>query len=312
MPPEALSTVHWASKSADGRFDDFPSHLGAALTLVCDRREEVIDELPMRIEGTNRYIFLETGDVADKRLVSPLKIEDPTSAFTNLCVKLASLNQEAEVAITTAINLHYGAVLLFDRDLAAAYTLMIAGIETLSRQFGTPPTYWAAWDRAEHWDKFIRKNGLSAEQGTALREDLMKDRQLRLKETFVNYVLSRLPDAFWSTPWQDYLYAIDGGAGCWKEGDWRPASEMRDFLPEDKAILRNCLRRSYDARSSFVHAGQRIVSVVSQMRELIAPASGDRPLAFAVLRSILTALIFVELDDNSRSYELPEILLKHQ
>jgi hypothetical protein len=230
----------------------------------------------------------------------------------DLCAKLASLDQEVEAVIATAINLHYGAVLLFDRDLAAAYTLIIAGIETLSRQFGAPPADWSAWDRAEHWDKFINKNGLSAEQGDALREDLMKDRQLRPKETFVNYAVSRLPDALWSTSWQDYLYSVDAGAGSWKEGDWQPAKQMRDFLPEDRVTLRDCLHRSYNARSSFVHTGQRVVNVASQLRELVTPASGDRPLGFAVLCSILSALIFVELDENSGSYELPEILLKHQ
>jgi hypothetical protein len=73
---------------------------------VCDRRVEVIDELPVRLEGTDRYAFLEKGDVADMRLVSRLRIEDPTSPFMDLCAKLASLDQEAGAAITTAINLH--------------------------------------------------------------------------------------------------------------------------------------------------------------------------------------------------------------
>jgi len=293
-------------------FDDFPAHLGAGLTFVCDRRVEVLDEMPLTLEGTIRRTFIPTGDVADRRLVSPLKTADPAQAFKELAGQLASLEAKAEAAIATAIHLHYGAVLLFDRDLAAAYTLIVAAIETLSQEFGEPPSDWAAWEKADSWEKFIGRNNLSTEQGEALRAELMKDRHLRLKQTFVNYVTTRLPSEFWSTEWEPYLYTVDATAGVWREGAWHEPKEMRSFLPEDRDRLARCLRKSYDARSSFVHTGKRVVNVSAQLRDLIMPASGDHPLAFAVLRSILTTLVSVELKRNASHFEVPDIVLKHE
>lgn len=307
-----MSVVLWAGKKTDGAVpDDSPAQIAAGLTFVCDRRVEVLDEFPMNLEGTDQQTFIPMGVIADRRLVSPLQVDDPTEAFKQLCAQMASLNGSIEVAISTAIRLHYGAVLLFDRDLAAAYTLLVAGVETLSREFGSPPTDWAAWDGAAHWDKFIRKNGLSDAQGAALRADLMKDRQLRLKQTFVNYVVERLPEDFWSLTWQDYLYTVDIQTGHWSGDTWEGTIEMRNLLPEDNETLIGCLRKTYDARSSFVHAGQRIITVIDQIRSLIKPTSPDQPLSFAALRSILTTLIQVELGRHSTEYELPDLRMTH-
>lgn len=312
MPPESLSVVCWLGKNTDNaKIDDFPSHLGAGLTFVCDRRVEVLDELPMRLEGTDQHAFITVGEVADRRLVSPLKITDPAEKFKDLARKLASLGGGTEATIATAIHLHYGAVLLFDRDLAASYTLVVAAIETLSREFGDPPGDWMEWEKAEHWETFIKRHELSNTQGDALRAELMKDRQLRLKSTFVNYVIERLRDTFWLTSWEDYFYSVDVKAGSWREGSWQDPKEIRSFLPKDKELLARCLRKSYDARSMFVHSGKRVVNVLGQLRALSMPTSGEQPIAFAVLRSILTELIAVELKDRSTDYAIPDIVLKH-
>ena len=229
-----------------------------------------------------------------------------------MSAQLASLDGDVESAITTAIHLHYGAVLLFDRDLAAAYTLLIAGLETLSRQFGKPPTAWADWDKSPVWDKFITRQKLTPEQAGALRTELLRDRQIRLKQTFVNYVADRLPGDFWEMPWQDYMYMIDAGQGTWGEGSWQEERIVADYLPRDREVLKKALKASYDARSSFVHSGQRIVNKYGQLRSLAYLNDGDQPLGFAVLRSILTAIIFLELEQNAVPYELPDMLLSNE
>lgn len=308
MPPEASGLVRWPEVVSSDGFnieDDFPSHLGAALSLVSDRRIEVLDEFPANHEGTNTFTFMATGQVTDRRLISPVEVPDLAEGFKDLSAQLASLTGGAETAITTAIHLHYGAVLLFDRDLAAAYTLLIAALETLSREFGDPPSEWTDWDKAAHWDKFIATQRLTDAQAGALREELMRDRQLRLKQTLVNYVVGSLPDTFWSTPWHEYLYSINAADACWTEGAWQEPKTVGDFLPSDKHILAGALRKSYDARSSFVHSGKRVINMYGQLRNLVYGARVDQPLGFAGLRSILTALIFAELEAHRTRYEMP-------
>jgi hypothetical protein len=311
MPPEAMSVAVWeVPKDSEGfQLNDFGMHLGAALTLATGRRIEVLNEVPLTVEGTIRRTFLSIGEVVDRRLVSPPRGDDLEPDFKKLVAQLASLSGKTETAIVTAIQLHYGAVLLFDRDLAAAYTLIVAGIETLSRQFGRPPSDWQAWDKASEWDEFAAQQGLSESQHEALRGRLMRDRQLRLKETFVNYVVEQLPDSFWSQPWDEYVYTVDMEAGMWGDGTWHSDKTMRDFIPQDRNLLAGALRKSYDARSGFVHEGRRTVNLWSQLFDFMRPAEANHALSFAVLRSILTCLIRAELDAHAQDYELPQLVM---
>src|SRR5712691_4413915 len=126
MPPEALSVLQWMSKRAgdEHKLDEFAMHMGAGLTLVCDRRVEVLSELPLRLEGSDQLTFITMSETADRRLVSPIRNADVGADFALLLGKLATLEGKAERAILVSIDLHYGAVLLFDRDLTAAYTLL--------------------------------------------------------------------------------------------------------------------------------------------------------------------------------------------
>jgi hypothetical protein len=307
MPPEAMAVAFWAEKGKPDQlaFDDLGMNLGAGLSLISDRRVEVLNEFPVSAE--DQHTFISFSEIADRRLVSPIKNTNLEDDFKKLVGNLASLSGRKERAITVAIQLHYGAVLLFDRDLAAAYTLVVAGLETLAQQFGDVPKDWADWEMADDWNAFAKKQGLTTAQHEALRAKLMQDKQLRLKERFANYAGNHLPRTFWSRSWEEHIYRVQDGS--WKEGQWQPQKQVRDHLPRDRKLLVGTLRKSYDARSSFVHSGQRTVDLYSQFQFHAGtqPVSIERPLPFALLRSILTTLIEVELAAHSKDYEVPEI-----
>ena len=75
------------------------------------------------------------------------------------------------------------------------------------------------------------------------------------------------------------------------DGGWVVDKRVRDFVATDHAILVQAVRRSYDARSGFVHAGRRTITSTSELYSMIHETSAERPLSYAVLRSILTTLI---------------------
>ncbi|MGC5332258.1 hypothetical protein [Micromonospora sp. DT62] len=313
MPPEAASAIRWMERKRDGAtLDDFEMALGAGLTLASDRRIEVLSEQSFRVDGQDDLHFLPLPALSDKRLVSPTSVDTVIPAFREILSQLGGLSAEAEGVLNSAISLHYGAVLLFDRDLAAAYTLVIAGIEALSRQFGSPPTAWEDWEQAVSWEKFAKRQGLTDVQYSALKSKLMRDKQLKLSQTFINYAVERMPVSFKSLSWREYTYGVDAGSGQWIQGSWSDEKVMGDYLPAGRDQLIDALKVSYMARSGFVHSGARAVSFLDDLfGQIPGSADGSRPLPFFVMRSLLAELIRVELKANSSGSELPDVTLLH-
>lgn len=153
---------------------------------------------------------------------------------------------------------------------------------------------WTDWDQAPRWDKFSDTAGLTESQRDALRSALMADRQLRLSETFASYGSERLPKAFWEEQWQDWLYTMQMPTGDFTGGDWVEGQAMETLVPSDRNLLKKALKRSYVARSGFVHSGDRSVGLRAEMLARAIP-QGDSRLSFPALRLVLRGLINTEM-----------------
>ena len=316
--PYSMSILVWAEPSdrANTISPQISAEFGSLLSLISDRKITVLPELDSKHEGKERYLFLPINQLIDARLVSPPKdefVQTIDEQIKSYLSKLCSLNQKHLNTISEAMNLHYGAVQLYELDLSAAYTLVVAGIETLSREFGRAPSGWSKWDQSKPWDDFMKEIELKVSQKDALRKHLLKQQHIRLKETFVNYVIEELPDSFWESEWQEWMYSVNGGEGQYvpNEGQWTVNDKVSNHLTQDREQLRSALRKSYDARSVFVHQGKRDINFFSNLSGVTRP-DYSKPLPFSVLRSILACLIKLELERNSSEYELPDMILKHE
>ncbi len=207
-------------------------------------------------------------------------------------------------AVSAAIHMHYCACLLLTRDLAGAYALTVGGIECLAQRFGSPPTSWQDWDEAASWEKFIAKQQFSDQQAQALRSRLMKDRHIKLAETFATYATTRLPDGFWTQPVRSYEWGVlaDPAGAHPIEGSWSEPEPRGPEFAEDPSKVKAAFKMAYQLRSGFLHAGRRDVSFVRDAfsRALVADgqdgASRDKPrLTMAQLRAALRSLILLEL-----------------
>ncbi len=315
--PESQSVMRWMDTAAGQdmqRQHVVAAGLGALLTLISDRRIEVAaHEAPITMEGNReRITFISYGQVADRRMYGPIEV-DVCSSLTEWLGDLASLEEDDLDVIGAAIDLHYGATLLFEKDLSAAYVLLVGALETLSRQFGSPPQAWEDWEESATWDRFLAKLALTTEQATAVRVRLMENRNLRLRETFARYGAERLPDAFWGQPWREWLFDLEvqADSGRYLPGHWQEIRSMSDFLPADRDLLRGSLRQTYSARSGFVHTGSRGVHLMTEFQARIGDGDGHKPLAFPVLRSIVVELIKLEVAQRAPGSDLPNIRLSH-
>lgn len=291
-----------------------PTEIGALMSLVADRKIEVHNELSAGVEGTNTQLFLPISHQADARLVSPISLpsgETVDSLFRNSLSQLCSLKPKQQKAISQAVSLHYGAVLLYESDLAAAYALIVAGIETLSRVFSTPPTGWSKWDQSQAWDEFMKGIELTGDQKIELRDRLLKDKQILLKQTFVNYAVQEVPDSMWEDDWREWMYQIDADSGQYipGKGNWSKDGKVKDHLTTDRDKLRTAIKKSYDARSGFVHEGKRGINLMSHIQTSLV-ADYTKPLPFSHLRTILSTLIKYELARQSEPYNLPDIFIE--
>ena len=311
--PASFSVLQWLdcpSNETPQILSELPSQIGALLTLVCDRKVVVLDEIDGAHEDAVTHTFIPVRQHADARLVSPIALKDGETInqlFSNELSKLCSLPSKQQTAIIEAINLHYGAVLLYEHDLAAAYTLVVAGIETLSKTFSTPPTGWSKWDQSEKWDDFMKEAKLSIDQRSQLRKRLLAETHILLKQTFVNYAVQELPDSMWNEDWKEWLYTVDASAGQYaKDGSWTTDNKVRDHITDDREKLRLAIRKSYDARSGFIHQGKRQINLVSHIQGALT-VDYSQPLPFSFLRSILSALIRHELNRQSKSFPFPDV-----
>ncbi len=312
--PTSFSVLEWLDVARSGAqtLSELPPQIGGLLTLVTDRKVMVLNELDTVLQGTDSHTFLPLYHHADARLASPLNLGGATvnELFRDRLAQLCSISAKKQRVLQEAISLHYGAVLLYEVDLAAAYTLVVAGIEALSREFGEPPSSWSKWDKSEPWDTLMKDIHLKEEQKAKIRAHLMKDKQMRLKETFVNYVIDALPESMWDEDWKEWMYSItmsaSGSDYTPGKGQWSRNDKVRDHLTTDREKLRASLKKTYNARSGFVHEGKRSINFLSHIQTTLIP-DYNKPLPFSILRTILSALIRYELDRNSSAFKLPEI-----
>ena len=236
-------------------------------------------------------------------LMGPIP-SDAQATIESLFKKLLGVPEEHRGALGAAVDLHYAAVLLHDLDLNAAYALAVAGIETLSRHFGDLRSDWSDWAESARFDRVFDELALLQEQRDRLRQEMLADRQLRLRQGFAQYASERLPDDFWTLNVRDFVPNIT----MTSEGVARfePVSEsdvlpIERLVPVNRSLLRRRLLAAYDARSAYVHEGGQTVNAwTSLLATIPMPASAKTPIEFAGLRRILTALIERELTCGRR------------
>ncbi|MDP1558891.1 MAG: hypothetical protein Q8K59_12120 [Nitrosomonas sp.] len=285
--------------------------LACLLSLALDRRVIVpVDLATQGPQQQEKIIFLPMAQIVDQDLLGPLPV-DAKQRIVTYASAIAGLSSEDQEIIGAACTAYHGALLLFDKEPRAAYTLLVAGIEVLSRQYGSPPTEWKNWEASSNWDKLFSAQCLTVEQIKAIREQLMSDRQLRLGATFREYGSTRPRDCFWDKPLEQWICGIDANTGAWSPSTKALTRRIADLLPRDRTILKNSLAESYKLRSSVVHEAKWVELMTLQP---MTPQNqeGVRALSFPVLRVLLSELIWIEIVERTSPVSLPDFQLLRQ
>lgn len=295
----AQNAAHHQRLSAD---------IASAMSVALERRIEIPYEVAVQVNGQDSMSFLPIGVVTDRAITGPLP-SDSMAPVAEIFSHIAGLESKDIAAIGAASSMFHGALILHDRDIRSAYTLLVAGIEALSREYGEPPTNWGEWEEHDDWDTFISEHDLSDEQAEALRTSLMRNKQLRLKATFRSYASSRLRASFWEQPWVEWAYPFQIDQGTWDSAQKLHDGRIRDFLPTDRVALSKGLGHSYNLRSSYVHKGTWFGPLEVALNATTA-IDVSRPLPFAALRAILRELLVVELTERQQGGSLPNVRLQ--
>jgi len=283
------------------------SDLASLFSLALNVRVIIPHAFNINVPQLNRLIFQPFSQIIDRSILRPVP-NDPKQRIETYLIKIAGLAEEDLSTISAACSVYHASLLLFDREARVAYTLLVAGIEILSRKYGAPPTDWTEWEESDSWDNFIATQDYTSFQAAAIRERLMRDRQLRLGATFCNYAAYRLSDDFWEKPWEEWIYGINANEGTWLPANPMDARIVSDILPKDRAGLQKALGKSYGLRSSIVHAGDW-VELLGLSPPPVPALDLNRPLPFAILRAILAELIWQEISTHTKSCCLPDFQL---
>ena len=281
--------------------------LACVLSLALDRRVVIPNDFAMHIPQLENVVFQPVSQVVDLGILGPLP-PDAKQRINAYISSVAGLAKEDQEVIGAASSAYHGAILLFDREPRAAYTLLVAGVEALSRKYGSPPTGWANWEESANWDKLFDTQGLTTGQAEAFRDRLMHDRQLRLAATFQNYASTRLGENFWSKPLDQWVYGIDANTGAWLSPTKVKECRVSDFLSLDRTTLKKSLAKSYNLRSTVVHEAQWVELMTLAQPPVKAPQS-SRILPFPILRALLAELIWIEISAHALPTALPDFLL---
>lgn len=281
--------------------------LASLFSLALNVRVTIPHVLDINVPQLNKHIFQPFSQIIDRNILGPIPNE-PKQRIETYLSKIAGLAEDDLGTISAASSAYHASLLLFDREARVAYTLLVAGIEILSRKYGAPPTDWTEWDESDSWDNFIGTQQLTSGQAAAIRERLMKDKHLRLGATFRNYAAYRLSDAFWEKPWEEWIYGINANQGTWLPANPLKARIISDILPKDRIGLQRALGKSYGLRSSIVHEGDW-VELLSLSPPPVPALDLNRPLPFAILRAILAELIWYEISTHSQPCCLPDFQL---
>ncbi len=287
-----------------GEVEALAKELGGVLTLLSDRRVEIATEIAL--DDGAKIHFMGHASCVDRALVGPLPatlkqvVQDGLSRIT-------SLSSSQQEVIGSAIRLHHASALLCERDVASAYVLLVAALEVLSRDYGAPPTEWADWPDAVSWDKALEKLGTTADQRSVIREKLLSDKNLRLKQTFKIYGSERLPEAFWDQEYEEWEYTFRLHQDSWELPTVR-ALPVAMIVPRDRTVIRSALAKSYDLRSGIVHQGSELSMYDTILREQRS-MTADQPVPYAILRMIVSALIKHEWFSLAAANPLPKFTI---
>lgn len=283
--------------------------LACLLSLALDRRVIVPVDFPIQLPQQQLH-FHPVAQIVDQTIQGHLPIDAKHRVGTYFSA-VAGLTTEDQENIGAACTAYHGALLLFDREPRAAYTLLITGIEVLSRKYGSPPTKWDDWESSSDWDDFLVTHGLSTEQAEAIRARLMTDKQLRLGLTFRTYASTRPRDSFWETPLDQWIYGIDAQTGAWLPPAKMSTRKVSDLMPADRTLLKKALATSYQLRSSVVHEAEW-VNLMMLGQPIAQQDRQQWALSFPILRTLLAELIWVEISERTSPAALPDFQLLRQ
>lgn len=298
--PELLEFLHLPDVHSESQVLDYrhrlASELAALFSLALGRRVSIKNELAFR-HSENQVTFMPFSQVVDQGLDAPIP-QDAVERIKKRLLATVGLSDDDQEVLGAACAAYHGALILFDKEPRAAYTLLITGIEVLSRRYGQPPTHWSAWESADEWDAFFEECDLLPQQSAALREKLLRDKQLRLGLTFRNYASSRPASAFWRQDVEQWFVGLDANSGKWLPKTKGQSHKISDYVTEDRGVLRRRLGQSYQLRSSLVHESTW-VELMSLARPIPGEGNTTGPLPFPVLRYLLADLIDTELLERS-------------
>jgi len=306
-----MSILIWSDTEAGdfSRDQAISTQLGALLTLATGRRIQVASsEVTVRAEGSSTLNFV-PGNFDDRELYGPVTA-DPRKSMESLLALISGLQSSAVAPISAAIELHYGATLLFDKDINTASTLLVAGVEALAAHFESSSPIWEDFQDAQRFDAMFDELRLTDTQSSKLREEILKGQHLRLQHRFSTYVSTRLDPAFWDQEVQDYVPSLEQQTDGVDDFKGYAASDVRPidtWVPRDATELRRRLVATYTARSRFVHAGKKSHSVFTSINATLSQGDSKAPIAFIGMRRILRRLIELELAENSTPAALPAL-----
>lgn len=316
--PQFVSVLLWPDTSNGGMMQDqvLAAQFGAVISLALDRRIEVApNEIPLSMEGSDVHNFMST-QLNDAELYGPIAV-DPKLAIESTVGDLLGLQEYDRKSIGSAINLHYASTLLLEKDLHASYALAVAGLESLATAYGSKKLGWDDWDEANEFDGLFVELEITDRQADALRNRLLKGKHLKIRQTFASYISTELPKTFWNTRFQNFTpsYTMQPDDGLQYTGKNEGGTvDIEHFVPRDRKVLRRRLLSTYDARSSFVHAGKRDAMEVDAISTLAGRPnnSSKRPLDYLAVRRILRAMVLAEISSRSIPAPIPDIHLFHE
>lgn len=163
-------------------------------------------------------------------------------------------------------------------------------LEVLSQRFGAPASNWDQWEQSSAFDKLFNDLGITETQREALQAKMMRDRHIRLKATFQDYVALNVPDSFWTEPYEQWMYAMHLPQGVWGEPTPAKTFRLESVLVRDRAVLRQVAGAAYNVRSRHVHRGDDVLFSQAGLREDVM-VTGDEPPPYALVRAILVTLL---------------------
>lgn len=264
-------------------------------------------DFSIHLPQLEKVVFQPAAQIVDQDLLGPLP-DDAKKRISTYVTAIAGLLPEDQEAIGAAGSAYHGALILFDKEPRAAYTLLVGGIEALSRRYGSPPTDWEDWEAASYWDNLFSTQGLTVEQSSAIRARLMDDRQLRCGATFRAYASTKPRDSFWERTIDQWVYGSDANTGAWLPPTKMKSRKIADLLPHDRTILKRSLAHTYQLRSSVVQESAWF-DLMTLGQPLTKMNQGDRALSFPILRTLLSELIWVEIASRTTPAVLPNFQL---